>query len=97
MSIKGFYRKNFLLLELAESIFFILLLIGLLTFFKESIQIESWIRSINTDFFSLLATITGTLLGFVIAGVAILLAFPSSERLEELKRSQHYKTIYELV
>jgi len=96
MSIRQYYQQHFLLFEFVLSLVSAFILILIFHFVLNESEIESWIISKSSDFYSLLATITGTLLGFVITGVAILLAFPSSERLKELQKSKHYKTIYKV-
>jgi hypothetical protein len=96
MSLKKKYEKNFLLSDFLISVILISIVILLSNVLWESSEIESWIMFRYSEFYTLLTTISGTLLGFVITGVAILLVFPSSERLKELRKSKHFKTIYDV-
>ncbi|WP_321430507.1 hypothetical protein [uncultured Methanolobus sp.] len=56
--------------------------------------VDSWLILNKKDIYSLLASIAGTLLGFVITGVSVILAFSESEKLKMLRKSKHYKTIF---
>ena len=94
MTLKEKYERNFLLSDFITSFVIIAISICIILIYSDNFDFEYWLIQRCSDFYSILATISGTLLGFVITGVAILLAFPSSERLNQLRKSKHYKEIY---
>jgi len=88
------YKRHFLLAELIISIFFTIGIMVLVHFLWSHELLKSWIITNRNTIYPLIATIGGTLLGFVITGVSIILAFSESEKLRLLKRSKQYKTIF---
>jgi hypothetical protein len=88
-----FYRAHFLALELLVS-----LIAGGIVDYGVSIRPaadrDKWLDENATGMYQVLAAIGGTLLGFVLTGVSILLAFPETPRIELLKESPHYREIY---
>ena len=93
--IVSLYRKNFLLAELILS-FILVCLVYIYQGPQSHDVIVKWISLNKGEIYPLIATISGTLLGFVITGVSIIMAFTESGKLELLKKSKHYKTIYEV-
>ena len=88
------YKRHFLLAELIISIIFTIILMCLVEIFWSQESLKNWITINRGTIYPLIATIGGTLLGFVITGVSIILAFSESEKLRLLKRSKQYKTIF---
>jgi len=88
------YKRHFLLAELIISIIFTIGIMVLVHFLWSHELLKSWIITNRNTIYPLIATIGGTLLGFVITGVSIILAFSESEKLRLLKRSKQYKTIF---
>ncbi|WP_406657526.1 hypothetical protein V7O62_02930 [Methanolobus sp. ZRKC2] len=91
---KDIYEENFMHYELIISI---ILSIAIIQFvfpiiFPEGV--DSWLEVNKNNVYSLLASIAGTLLGFVITGVSVIIAFSESEKLKMLKKSKHYRTIF---
>lgn len=84
------YKRNFLNLELGLSILLGLGAIWLLSF----VDLNSWLQTNRTTIYSLIATISTTLLGFVITGVSVLIAFSESEKLKLLRESAQFETIF---
>lgn len=93
-NIEKFYKRHFLLAELLLSIIFTILVLIIIQQLWSPEALEKWINTNKEDIYPLVATIGGTLLGFVITGVSIILAFSESEKLRLLKRSKQYKTIF---
>lgn len=92
--VKERYEENFMLYEFFISI---ILSIAIIHFIFPIIfpdGIETWLVLNKGDIYSLLASVAGTLLGFIITGVSVILAFSESEKLKILKKSKHYKTIF---
>ncbi len=88
------YKRHFLLAELIISIFIILATVYVTGCLCPQRSLENWITSNRSTIYPLVATISGTLLGFVITGVSIILAFSESDKLRLLKRSKQYRTIF---
>lgn len=91
---KDKYEKQFMLYELIISIVLSIVIVKFIfpIIFPETV--ESWLVTNKNDVYSLLASVAGTLLGFIITGVSVILAFSESEKLRLLKKSRHYKTIF---
>lgn len=91
---KRLYRSHFLGFELILS----LLAISIISYlFYEYIGFDilsSKLQGIRDMLYGTLAALSGALLGFVITGLSVLLTTNSNERMEQLKRSKHYKTIF---
>ena len=90
------YRRNFLKAELILSFIIAIIIIGLIDYVMlwSRDDIISWISQNKADVYPLVASIGGTLLGFVVTGVSVLIAFTESGKLDLLKKSEHYKTMY---
>ncbi len=56
--------------------------------------LEEWLRDSRGPLYSALSTIFASLLGFTIATVAIVLSFATSPRLEIVRTSRHYATLW---
>lgn len=94
--IKKVYKRRFLKMEFLISIVISVLIVCVMEYTWSSETIGHWISENEKDIYPLIATISGTLLGFVITGVSILLAFSESEKLKLLKRTKQYKTIFDV-
>jgi hypothetical protein len=96
MSIWSTYKNHFLTAEFLISIGIALIWIFYIRFTWSHDEILSWISSNKKDIYSLVASIGATLLGFVITGVSIIIAFSESEKLKLLKKSTQFKTLYDI-
>lgn len=88
------YNRHFLDAELLLSGVICLFLIYLINRTWSSEIIREWIFANKREIYPLVATIAGTLLGFVITGVSIIIAFSGSEKLALLRKSPYFKTIF---
>ena len=93
---KKFYRRYFL--EIEGTIFWILpiLIYLFIKFLKLDALLTYLVSHSSASFYSLIATISGTLLGLIIASVAILISAHESEKLSLLRKSKRYPDIYKL-
>lgn len=91
MGLIRIWKKNFLCAELIASVF----IIGILVYFFNS-QITTLFKSIRLQLYGTISGISGALLGFVIAGLSILLTMNDNEQLRILKTSVYYKLIYKV-
>jgi len=96
INIKKSYKKHFLEWEFFVSLFVAIVVIMYINALCSSRDVEDWIIANKKSVYPLIATISGTLLGFVITGVSIIIAFSESEKLKLLKKSKQYKTIFEV-
>lgn len=92
--IRGAYNRHFLDAELLLSGVICLFLIYSMNRTWSSLTIREWISANKREIYPLVATIAGTLLGFVITGVSIIIAFSGSEKLALLRKSPHFKTMF---
>ena len=90
------YKRNFLSFEFLLSILYSGCIIILMNLFYDQSTILNWIKTSKSEIYPLIATIGGTLLGFVITGVSIIMAFSESEKLKPLRESKQYKTLFEV-
>ena len=95
-SISRFYGRNFLFLELLISI---AVTIALYVWVEESTGynvLSELLKDKRGEVYSVLIGVSGSLLGFVIATVAILLGFDNHPRMTLLRESAHYKTLWKV-
>lgn len=97
-SLKNKIRKNFLFVELLLSLLITLILVLVSLVFGSKEDVLEWVLLKRSDFYPTIATIAGTLFGFVITGVSVILAFSNSKskRIKMLKKSKHYETIFDI-
>ncbi len=94
LSYPNWWRKNFLLVEL-----FIALLAtaGLLLWCVRGSglqELEKLVHGNRGQIYGTLASICGSLLGFVIATLSVVLGFNTSRRLDVLRKSTYYKQLW---
>ena len=88
------YRKHFLGVEL---VFSILVGVSLLYWWRYGNGVKvltDIVRGNRAQVYSTLASIFGSLLGFVITALSVVLAFSTSERLKVLRGSSYYKQLW---
>ena len=89
-----YWHRHFLGLEFClASIPAILIAIWIMGFDGSS-HIDNFMREVRSNIYRSIATISGTLLGFSIAAVSIVINFASSERLRLLRESGVYSKIW---
>ncbi len=95
-SIKALYRSHFLEADLIVA----LILSAVLIAFRFSLfsmkEMIDWQSTTGQRIYPAIATIAGTLLGFVITGVSIIMALTESGRGALLKESPHYPQIFKV-
>lgn len=96
INIRKEYKRRFLKFDLAISIVMSIIIIILYIKIVTIEALADWISINKANIYGLIATIGGTLLGFVITGASIIVAFSESEKLELLKKSKQYNTIFEI-
>jgi hypothetical protein len=88
------YRRNFIVYEFWIPFVLVLFLGILIELILKSNAIDVWLLGVRKEVYAAIATIFGALLGFTITAISIVIVFVNSERLELLKKSKHYRTLY---
>lgn len=96
MSLKQSWNKSFLLYEFILSVLLMIVLIGVLQYFNLHDVVTNLFTGVRTSFYATIAQIEGALLGFVIAGVSILLTMSESPAMIILRKSPYFRTIYDV-
>lgn len=91
------YEKYFLEFELLLSILIASLITGFFIFYYSQIwQNNTFLALLINPVFPVIATISVTLLGFIMTGVSVLISFTDSGKLNLLKQSVHYQTLFDI-
>lgn len=90
------YHNNFLTYEFIISLLISGLAIFLIQFFWSPEDLHKWIFFNKSQFYSLLATISGTLLGFIITGISVIIALSGSKELETVKNNRQFNKVFEV-
>lgn len=91
-----YYKRHFLNVELGIAT--ILTILILLVIIKElpPFTLDTWVLSIKYNLYPVIATISGALLGFVITGVSVIIAFTESDKFRLLRKTTTYKKLFEV-
>jgi|GEM_PF-1837703 len=92
------YNKHFLTADLLVAIAIAIVAILFLRQQFSYDEIDTTISTNKTVIYPVIASIGGTLIGFVITGISIIIAFSESgsEKFKLLKNSAHYKDVYDV-
>lgn len=90
----NWWRKNFLKVELAIALLGTLALLVWCIRYDGFQVLEKLVNNNRGQIYGTLASICGSLLGFVIATLSVVLGFSSSGRLHILKSSQYYRQLW---
>ena len=90
------YDNNFLVIEFYLSVIIWIIVIVFLIFISPLNWDENFINFLINPVFPIIATISVTLLGFIITGVSILITFPNSDNIQLLKKSKSYGTLFDI-
>lgn len=93
---KKFYRKHFLGCELILSMILIFVSVYFIYNTVGISSLQDSLKGIRNPLYGTMASLAGAFLGFVITGLSVLLMANSTENIEKLKRSKHYKTIFNI-
>jgi len=94
---KKIYEKYFLEIEFLFSILLITL-VSIIIFFQyfQIWQNANFLTLLTNPVFPTIATISITLLGFIMTGVSVLISFTESGKMSLLKKSKHYQTLFDI-
>lgn len=87
------WAKNFLPAEHAAVVTVLCLAIAWAQWMGGATAISDLMKDNRSAIYGAVASVAGSLLGFLITSVSVVLGFSSSERLEILRQSRHYDTL----
>lgn len=90
------WRKNFLKVELAFSCFVSIVLIIWWKYENGDRALLDIVNANRSQIYSTLASIFGSLLGFVITALSVVLGFSSSEKLSVIRNSVNYRQLWDV-
>lgn len=91
------WNLHFLLYEFVISLLAGSLLLVWVYKFGGSVVVNSILNGNRSVVYGALASIFGTLLGFVITALSIIIGYSANEKFEFLKKSKHYSTLWEVL
>lgn len=94
MMLKNWYNRNFIVLEFLGAVAISLLFALWVEKVAGRGAMYSWLFGIRKELYATIASVSGALLGFIITSVSIVIVFLQSEKLELLKKSKNYPTLY---
>jgi hypothetical protein len=94
MAFPGWWRRHFMAFEGAIAVGLLAVLVYWVERRGGGPVIDQLLSSNRAAVYTAIASILGALLGFVMTAISIVLAFSAMERLEVLRQSPHYKTLW---
>src|SRR5712692_10055225 len=91
------WNLHFLLYEFVISLLAGSLLLVWVSKFGGSVVVNSILNGNRSVVYGALASIFGTLLGFVITALSIIIGYSANEKFEFLKKSNHYSTLWDVL
>lgn len=91
----AYYKGKFLFVDFVLSIIIICIFIGIIEFRVGRESLLLTLQNNRSSIYSTVAAINGSLLGFLLSSVAIVLAFVQTDNFQLLRDSPHYGTIFE--
>ncbi len=92
--VRDFWRKHFLGAELTLGVVVTAAFIGWAEWFGGLAELQVLLDGRRSVVYGAFAAIAGSLLGFVIATISIVLGLSSSPRLKRVRDSKHYGTLW---
>lgn len=93
---KKSYRSHFLGWELVFSLLLTVVIIFLVHKYLGVNVLQNKLTEVRDELYGTLAALSGALLGFVITGLSVLLTTGTNKQMNTLKKSKHYKTVFEI-
>ncbi len=94
MKFKNFWEANFLRMELLTALALSLALFIWLQVINGGYLLTQILLDIRATLYGALVALFGSLLGFIITSVSIILGYANSDRLEIVRKSKHYKDLW---
>lgn len=92
-----FRKIHFLGFELFLSILLSIFFAIWVVWFSGSVIVDTILHGNRSAVYGALATIFGSLLGFVITALSIIIGYSANEKLEFLRKSKHYPTLWKVL
>lgn len=94
--VTDYYERHFLFLELVLSIeLAIIFMIALICHFTSE-GLNEWLVQNSNTIYPLIVASSVTLLGFVMTGVAVLISFTESSKLDLFRKSKQFPTLFDI-
>lgn len=90
------WKTNFLPLEFWFAVLLSIIFVVWAEAFQGKVIIDNMLDNNRNDVYSALAAIFGSLLGFTITSVSIVLGYSTSERLSIVRESKHYSLMWKV-
>lgn len=94
MKLWNLYQRHFLRCDFIASIAAIIIAAAIMEYGFHVSPLAMLMSGIRQSLYTVIASLAGSLLGFTIAAISIAIAFIQSPRLEIVRKSRHYPTIY---
>ena len=95
--IRQSWNKHFLGLQLFLSVLAGILFLSSAILFNGSAVVNSVLNGNRSAIYSTLASVFGSLLGFVITALSIIIGYSTNEKFEFLRKSVHYSTLWQVL
>jgi uncharacterized membrane protein YwzB len=95
--LRRFWNLHFLGCQLAISIVISIGFLIWVFWFNGSVAVGSILKGNRSAIYGTLAAIFGSLLGFVITALSIIVGYSTSERFDFLRKSKHYHTLWDIL
>lgn len=95
-TVKTIYWNNLKLFNLIIAIVFVFAIHQILKSSLSPIELNKLIVTIINSVYPIIATISGTLLGFIITSVSIIVTFTESEKIKLLKETGYYDKLFKI-
>lgn len=93
----GFWRKNFLRLEAGLGCVLGIIFGVWVKWYNGAILVDHILMSNRSPIYGSAASIFGSLLGFVIAALSIIIGYSASDKFQFLRKSSHYPTLWKVL
>ncbi len=93
---KKLYWNHLFWSNLIIAVVLVLIIRQILEFNLSPDILNVWLNLKLNSLYTIIATIAGTLLGFIITSISIIVAFTESDKLEILRESDHYTTLFNI-
>ena len=96
LMIKAFYERHFLAMDLVGSMIIAAAVVVSFEYWFGTEMPANWLSSIRQSLYTTIITISISLVGFLIAGVSIILVFGQMPRMKLLKDSKQIHTVFSI-
>lgn len=91
---REWWERNFLVIEFITAVVIFLAVLAWSLFINKGVAISQIVSGNRQWIYATLTTLFGTLLGFIITAVSIVLGYAQSDKLTIVRQSNHYKDLW---